>query len=152
MVPPSRQGIENIQRDMMKYGSVTAAFSVFSDFLTYSGGVYTHESGKRVSSKCRVALTRCAARERLQESLRTVTRNRSRRRYTLLPTTDMPCQNQEYKKQTITTHPNTSSFDDTWLAGAHYGGMVHETPLRFFLCTAEERSRTFQIQNFSGVL
>ncbi|CBN78981.1 cathepsin B-like proteinase [Ectocarpus siliculosus] len=41
----SLAGIENIQRDMMKYGSVTAAFSVFSDFLTYSGGVYTHESG-----------------------------------------------------------------------------------------------------------
>lgn len=30
---------------MMKFGSVTAAFSVYSDFLTYSGGVYSNKSG-----------------------------------------------------------------------------------------------------------
>lgn len=72
-MPPSLQGIENIQRDMMKYGSVTAAFSVFSDFLTYSGGVYTHETGKRVFNMwCRI-LTRCAAYEQFQRSFRTVT-------------------------------------------------------------------------------
>lgn len=39
------QGVEDIQLDMMKYGSVTAAFSVHSDFLTYSGGVYSNKSG-----------------------------------------------------------------------------------------------------------
>lgn len=35
--------------DMMKHGSVTAAFSVYSDFLTYSGGVYSFDSGAGVS-------------------------------------------------------------------------------------------------------
>ncbi|CAM9758212.1 unnamed protein product, partial [Hapterophycus canaliculatus] len=38
-------GIEDIQLDMMKHGSVTAAFSVYSDFLTYTGGVYSFDSG-----------------------------------------------------------------------------------------------------------
>ncbi|CAM9868797.1 unnamed protein product [Pylaiella littoralis] len=41
----SLRGVEDIQLDMMKYGSVTAAFSVHSDFLTYSGGVYSNKSG-----------------------------------------------------------------------------------------------------------
>ncbi|CAN0157426.1 unnamed protein product, partial [Laminaria digitata] len=38
-------GMQDIQRDMMKFGSVTAAFSVYSDFLTYSGGVYKNVTG-----------------------------------------------------------------------------------------------------------
>ena len=39
------QGVQEIQRDMMKFGSVTASFSVYSDFLTYSGGVYKNIAG-----------------------------------------------------------------------------------------------------------
>lgn len=48
MVFPS-QGVEDIQRDMMRYGSVTASFSVYSDFLTYSGGVYENLEGETAS-------------------------------------------------------------------------------------------------------
>ena len=44
------QGVEAIQLDMMTYGSVTAAFSVYSDFLTYSGGVYSNKSGEENAS------------------------------------------------------------------------------------------------------
>lgn len=40
------QGVEDIQRDMMRYGSVTASFSVYSDFLAYSGGVYENLEGE----------------------------------------------------------------------------------------------------------
>lgn len=29
----------------MNYGSVSAAFTVYEDFLTYSGGVYEHVTG-----------------------------------------------------------------------------------------------------------
>lgn len=42
-----QKGVEDIQLDMMKYGSVTAAFSVYSDFLTYTGGVYSNKSGEQ---------------------------------------------------------------------------------------------------------
>jgi len=38
-------GVQNVQADIMKYGSVTAAFLVFSDFPTYKQGVYQHHSG-----------------------------------------------------------------------------------------------------------
>jgi Papain family cysteine protease len=41
----SLRSVENIQLDMMQHGSVTAAFSVYSDFLTYKGGVYSHSAG-----------------------------------------------------------------------------------------------------------
>jgi len=34
-----------IQNDIMAYGSVSAAFTVYEDFLTYSGGVYYHQTG-----------------------------------------------------------------------------------------------------------
>lgn len=30
---------------MNTYGSVTAAFTVYEDFLTYKSGIYTHKSG-----------------------------------------------------------------------------------------------------------
>ena len=33
------------QTDIMTYGSISAAFTVYADFLTYTGGVYTHQSG-----------------------------------------------------------------------------------------------------------
>ena len=50
------QGVQDIQRDMMRYGSVTAAFSVYSDFLAYSGGVYRNLEGEtrqnRASCRC----------------------------------------------------------------------------------------------------
>ena len=33
------------QTDIMTYGSISAAFTVYEDFLTYTSGVYTHQSG-----------------------------------------------------------------------------------------------------------
>jgi len=41
----SVSGIANIQNEIMKNGPVEAAFSVYSDFLTYKSGVYKHTSG-----------------------------------------------------------------------------------------------------------
>eukprot|EP00611_Tribonema_gayanum_P018049 TRINITY_DN31101_c0_g1_i1.p1 TRINITY_DN31101_c0_g1~~TRINITY_DN31101_c0_g1_i1.p1 ORF type:complete len:530 (-),score=188.22 TRINITY_DN31101_c0_g1_i1:334-1923(-) len=41
----SLHGVANIQKDMMEHGPVTAAFSVYSDFLTYQGGVYQRTKG-----------------------------------------------------------------------------------------------------------
>lgn len=43
----------DIQRDMMHYGSVTAAFSVYSDFLTYKGGVYEYVEGGKNCGKAK---------------------------------------------------------------------------------------------------
>jgi len=37
--------VEAIQKEIMTYGPVEAAFSVYKDFLTYKSGVYKHESG-----------------------------------------------------------------------------------------------------------
>lgn len=45
------QGVADIQRDMMKFGSVTAAFSVYGDFLAYSSGVYHHVTGEGRAEK-----------------------------------------------------------------------------------------------------
>merc|ERR1711939_155285 len=42
----SLSGIKNIQADMVKYGSATAAFTVYSDFPTYKSGVYKHTSSQ----------------------------------------------------------------------------------------------------------
>ena len=39
------RGVENIKADIAQYGTVTAAFTVYEDFLTYSSGVYQHETG-----------------------------------------------------------------------------------------------------------
>ena len=36
---------DKIKRDIMTYGTVTAAFTVYEDFLTYKSGVYQHLSG-----------------------------------------------------------------------------------------------------------
>merc|ERR1712014_347034 len=36
---------DEIKKDLMTNGPVTAAFTVYSDFPTYSGGVYKHTSG-----------------------------------------------------------------------------------------------------------
>merc|ERR1712050_164056 len=37
--------VSQIQSDMMKYGSVTGAFTVYADFPTYKSGVYKHTTG-----------------------------------------------------------------------------------------------------------
>jgi len=44
----SLNGIQNIQADMVKYGSATAAFTVYADFPTYKSGVYKHTSGSQL--------------------------------------------------------------------------------------------------------
>jgi cathepsin B len=41
----SLSGIQAIQTDMVKYGSATAAFTVYNDFPTYKSGVYKHTPG-----------------------------------------------------------------------------------------------------------
>jgi len=38
-------GIDAIKEDISTYGSVTSAFTVYEDFLTYKSGVYTYQSG-----------------------------------------------------------------------------------------------------------
>jgi len=38
-------GVDKIKADIMKYGSITAAFTVYEDFLTYKSGVYYHQTG-----------------------------------------------------------------------------------------------------------
>ena len=40
--------VEGIQQDMMQYGSVTDAFTVYEDFPTYTSGVYHHVSGSEL--------------------------------------------------------------------------------------------------------
>ena len=37
--------VEAIKNDLYNYGSVSAAFTVYEDFLTYTGGVYYHQTG-----------------------------------------------------------------------------------------------------------
>jgi cathepsin B len=37
--------VAQIQAELMTYGSVTAAFTVYADLLTYKSGVYSHVSG-----------------------------------------------------------------------------------------------------------
>jgi len=37
--------LSGIKRDMYHYGPVTAAFTVYEDFLTYKSGVYSHQTG-----------------------------------------------------------------------------------------------------------
>ena len=37
--------VAQIQAELMTYGSVTAAFTVYADFPTYTSGVYSHVSG-----------------------------------------------------------------------------------------------------------
>lgn len=38
--------IASIKSEISEYGTVTAAFTVYEDFLTYKSGVYSHQSGK----------------------------------------------------------------------------------------------------------
>merc|ERR1712107_129041 len=40
--------VQGIQQDMMQYGSVTGAFTVYEDSPTYTSGVYHHVSGSEL--------------------------------------------------------------------------------------------------------
>jgi len=42
----SLKGVANIQKDILQFGSVTGAFTVYADFPTYKSGVYRHSSGR----------------------------------------------------------------------------------------------------------
>lgn len=44
----SLSGVASIQKDMMQYGSATAAFTVYADFPTYKSGVYKHTHGDQL--------------------------------------------------------------------------------------------------------
>merc|ERR1712107_218495 len=44
----SLSAVQGIQQDMMQYGSVTGAFTVYEDFPTYTSGVYHHVSGSEL--------------------------------------------------------------------------------------------------------
>jgi cathepsin B len=37
--------VEDVQKDILQHGAVTAAFTVYEDFLTYKSGVYKHTTG-----------------------------------------------------------------------------------------------------------
>ena len=37
--------VNNIKQEIFEHGTVTAAFTVYEDFLTYQSGVYTHQTG-----------------------------------------------------------------------------------------------------------
>ncbi len=39
-------GEKAIMTEIMKHGSVTAAFNVYKDFMSYKGGVYEHKFGE----------------------------------------------------------------------------------------------------------
>ena len=39
------KGVEQIKQEIMTHGTVTAAFTVYEDFLTYTSGVYQHITG-----------------------------------------------------------------------------------------------------------
>ena len=38
-------GVDNIKAEIYQHGTVTAAFTVYEDFLTYKSGVYQHMTG-----------------------------------------------------------------------------------------------------------
>ena len=42
------RGVDDIKADIMKYGTVTSAFTVYEDFLTYKSGVYSHQTGSQL--------------------------------------------------------------------------------------------------------
>ena len=41
----SLRTVNSIMQDLVEYGSVTAAFTVYQDFLSYKSGVYVHKTG-----------------------------------------------------------------------------------------------------------
>jgi cathepsin B len=44
----SIRGVDSIKNDIMQYGTVTAAFTVYEDFVNYKSGVYRYVSGKEL--------------------------------------------------------------------------------------------------------
>lgn len=44
----SINSVAQMQSELMTYGSITVAFTVYADFLTYREGVYTHQSGSEL--------------------------------------------------------------------------------------------------------
>eukprot|EP00954_Amorphochlora_amoebiformis_P024353 1365813-Amorphochlora_amoeboformis.AAC.3 len=44
----SLSGVPKIQSDILKYGPVTGAFTVYSDFPSYKSGVYSHTEGSEL--------------------------------------------------------------------------------------------------------
>ena len=40
------KGVDNIKMEIMTYGTLTAAFTVYTDFPTYKSGVYRHTTGE----------------------------------------------------------------------------------------------------------
>lgn len=37
--------MESIQKELMTHGPLEVSFEVYTDFLTYAGGVYVHQGG-----------------------------------------------------------------------------------------------------------
>jgi cathepsin B len=52
----SLRTVEDMQRDLMKYGTISVALQVYEDFETYSSGVYQHVSGKYLGGHSVTAL------------------------------------------------------------------------------------------------
>lgn len=41
----SVRGVDNIKAELAAHGTLTAAFTVYEDFLAYKSGVYSHQTG-----------------------------------------------------------------------------------------------------------
>lgn len=52
----SLKSVADMQRDLMKYGTISVALQVYEDFETYSSGVYQHVSGKYLGGHSVVAV------------------------------------------------------------------------------------------------
>jgi len=44
----SVKGVSNMQQELMTYGTLSVAMTVYEDFEAYSGGVYVHKTGKNL--------------------------------------------------------------------------------------------------------
>ena len=44
----SLRSVDDIMQDLYDYGTVTAAFTVYEDFLSYTSGVYVHRYGEEL--------------------------------------------------------------------------------------------------------
>lgn len=52
----SLKTVEDMQRDLMKYGTISVAFQVYEDFETYTSGVYQHVYGSYLGGHSVVAV------------------------------------------------------------------------------------------------
>lgn len=52
----SLNSVEDMQRDLMRYGTISVALQVYEDFETYSSGVYQHTTGKYLGGHAVVAI------------------------------------------------------------------------------------------------